>query len=121
MWDAALSAAWTGEPVWFHGDVAAGNLLVEDGALTAVIDFGTAGVGDPACDLAIAWTLFSGESRDEFRAAVGQDDATWVRARGWVLWKAMLGLSGSLGGDEERAAHERRVIADVLDDPSRDP
>jgi aminoglycoside phosphotransferase (APT) family kinase protein len=116
VWEAALVASWTGEPVWFHGDVAAGNLLVKDGALTAVIDFGTAGVGDPACDLVIAWTLFRGESRRAFRDAVCQDDATWARARGWVLWKALLGLTGSMGDDEERAAHEQRVIADVLND-----
>jgi aminoglycoside phosphotransferase (APT) family kinase protein len=54
VWEAALGAEWDGSPVWFHGDVASGNLLVEDGRLSAVIDFGTSGVGDPACDLAIA-------------------------------------------------------------------
>jgi aminoglycoside phosphotransferase (APT) family kinase protein len=116
VWDAALSAEWTGEPVWFHGDVAAGNLLVRDGVLSAVIDFGTSGVGDPACDLVIAWTLFSGGSREAFRQAVGQDGATWARARGWVLWKALLGLAASTGVDEERAAQERSLIAAVLDD-----
>jgi aminoglycoside phosphotransferase (APT) family kinase protein len=79
VWEAALAAAWHGPPVWFHGDVAAGNLLVEGGRLSAVIDFGTSGVGDPSCDLAIAWTLFGGESRDAFRAALGLDDATWAR------------------------------------------
>ena len=120
VWEAALAADWTGEPVWFHGDVAAGNLLVEGGALTAVIDFGTAGVGDPACDLAIAWTLFSGRSRKAFRAAASQDQATWVRARGWVLWKAMVGLAGSMGIDVERAEAEQRLIADLLDDHKRD-
>ena len=62
VWEAALAAAWHGPPVWFHGDVAAGNLLVRDGRLSAVIDFGTSGVGDPSCDLAIARTLFEGES-----------------------------------------------------------
>jgi len=62
VWQAALGAKWDGSPVWFHGDVAAGNLLVEDGRLGAVIDFGTSGVGDPACDLAIAWTLFGGRA-----------------------------------------------------------
>jgi aminoglycoside phosphotransferase (APT) family kinase protein len=116
LWDAALSAEWTGEPVWFHGDVAPGNLLVRDGALSAVIDFGTSGVGDPACDLVIAWTRFSGRSREAFRETVGQDDATWARARGWVLWKALLGLTASMEVDEERAAGEQSLIAAVLDD-----
>ncbi len=90
VWDAALNAEWRGTPVWFHGDIASGNLLVVDGRLSAVIDFGTSGVGDPACDLVIAWTMFEGESREAFRAAVDQDDAMWARARGWALWKALL-------------------------------
>ena len=63
IWEEGLAATWTGAPVWFHGDVAAGNLLVRDGRLSAVIDFGTSGVGDPACDLYIAWTFLRGRSR----------------------------------------------------------
>ncbi|GGX33569.1 aminoglycoside phosphotransferase family protein [Streptomyces lomondensis] len=70
VWDAALRAAWRGRPVWFHGDIAANNLLVRDGKLAAVIDFGTSGVGDPACDLVIAWTMFTGDSREAFRRAL---------------------------------------------------
>lgn len=90
IWDEALAATWTGRPVWFHGDVAQGNLLLRDGRLAAVIDFGTCGVGDPASDLRIAWTLFDGRSRAAFREAVDQDEATWSRARGWTLWKALI-------------------------------
>ncbi|MFC7586625.1 phosphotransferase [Nonomuraea antimicrobica] len=62
MWEAAVAAEWRGRPVWFHGDLAHGNLLVADGRLTAVIDFGTSGVGDPACDLVISWTMFAGRA-----------------------------------------------------------
>ena len=119
VWEAALAAQWRGEPVWFHGDIASGNLLVADGKLTAVIDFGTSGVGDPACDLVIAWGMFSGESREAFRRAVGQDDGTWARARGWLLWKCLLTLSGHIDTDPERAALDRRLIADVLADHER--
>ena len=90
VWDAALATSWDRPPVWFHGDIASGNLLVRDGRLSAVIDFGTSGVGDPACDLVIAYTFFAGESRETFRAAVGQDRDTWARARGWALWKALI-------------------------------
>ncbi|HEY7597301.1 MAG TPA: aminoglycoside phosphotransferase family protein [Actinophytocola sp.] len=111
-WDAALQAEWRGEPVWFHGDVAAGNLLVEGGRLAAVIDFGTSGVGDPACDLVIAWTMFDGASRAAFRDAVGQDDGTWARARGWALWKSLLTLAGNPG--PELAAVNHRIIDAVL-------
>ncbi len=90
VWDDALAATSTGSPVWFHGDIADGNLLVRDGVLSAVIDFGTSGVGDPACDLVVAWTFFSGEGRAAFRDAVDQDAGTWARARGWALWKALI-------------------------------
>ena len=119
VWDAALETTWAGPPVWFHGDIASGNLLVEDGRLTAVIDFGTSGVGDPACDLVIAWTLFSGDSREIFRRAVGQDPAAWARARGWALWKALLGVVARIDTDDERAADDRRVIDEVLADHAR--
>lgn len=119
VWDAALAASWPGPPVWFHGDVAASNLLVRDGRLTAVIDFGTSGVGDPACDLVIAWTMFSGDSREVFRSAVGQDAATWARSRGWALWKALLGLAADVDTDERKAGVNRRVINEVLTDHDR--
>lgn len=115
VWDAALAATWHGPPVWFHGDVASGNLLVRDGELAAVIDFGTSGVGDPACDLVIAWTMFAGESREAFRRDVGLDAGTWARARGWALWKALIGLAGDVC-DPARAATDRRVVDEVLAD-----
>jgi len=89
VWETALATTWHGAPVWVHGDVAAGNLLVRDGRLSAVIDFGSSGVGDPASDLTIAWTFLSGESRQAFRAALPLDAATWARGRGWALWKAL--------------------------------
>jgi aminoglycoside phosphotransferase (APT) family kinase protein len=90
VWETALSAGFDGPPVWVHGDVVASNLLVTDGELAAVIDFGCSAVGDPACDLAIAWTLFSGSSRRAFRDALDVDDAAWERGRGWALWKALI-------------------------------
>jgi aminoglycoside phosphotransferase (APT) family kinase protein len=118
VWDAALAAEWRGPPVWVHGDVAPGNLLVEGGRLSAVIDFGQACVGDPACDLAIAWTFFEGESREAFRAKLPLDDATWARARGWTLWKALIVLAGSPGANPADADACRRVIGDVIADHS---
>jgi len=90
VWADAVAAEWRGEPVWFHGDVAEGNLLLRDGRLAAVIDFGSCGVGDPACDVVIAWTLLRGEARAAFRSELGADDATWARGRGWALWKALI-------------------------------
>nr|WP_216853434.1 aminoglycoside phosphotransferase family protein [Phytoactinopolyspora halotolerans] len=121
VWEAATESTWPGDPVWFHGDIAQGNLLVRDGELAAVIDFGTSGVGDPACDLVIAWTLFSGASREAFRDAVGQDAATWARARGWALWKALLVLALNLDAEpgSEIVRTNRRVIDEVLADHER--
>lgn len=116
VWDAALAAPYEGPPVWFHGDIAGGNLLVRDGRLAAVLDFGTSGVGDPACDLVIAWTLFSGESRAAFRAEVAADAAEWARARGWALWKALISVVGFLERDPSLAAEHARVAGEVVAD-----
>jgi aminoglycoside phosphotransferase (APT) family kinase protein len=115
VWDAALESRWTGAPVWFHGDIAANNLLVRDGRLAAVIDFGTSGTGDPACDLVVAWTFFTGPSRAAFKEAVAMDPAAWARARGWALWKALLVISETDRRDPVRRDH-LRVIADVLNE-----
>ncbi len=92
-WEAALEApAWHGPPVWIHGDLQPGNLLAHQGRLSAVIDFGGLGVGDPACDLAVAWNLLPAGSRDVFRAALPFDDATWARGRGWALSFGLIAL-----------------------------
>ena len=121
VWDAALAATWRGSPVWVHGDVAAGNLLVRDGRLSAVIDFGSSGVGDPACDLAIAWTLFAGKSREAFRETLPLDDATWARGRGWTLWKALITVAALPGTNALAASASRRIIDDVLADHDQNP
>jgi len=91
--DDAAATHWNVAPVWVHGDIAAGNLLLRDGRLAAVIDFGCLAVGDPACDLVIAWLVFADDSRAAFRDAIGADAGCWVRARAWALWKAALALS----------------------------
>jgi aminoglycoside phosphotransferase (APT) family kinase protein len=111
VWEAALEASWAGPPVWIHGDVADGNLLVRDGRLSAVIDFGQLAVGDPACDLVIAWTLFEAESRTAFQAALPLDGATWARARGWALWKALIVLARRPGANHHETGRSRRVLA----------
>lgn len=93
-WEEALRAPeWQRPPVWIHGDLDSRNLLVEDGRLSAVIDFGSAGVGDPACDVMVAWKLLSADTRDIFRTALSIDDATWARSRGWAVSQALMALS----------------------------
>jgi aminoglycoside phosphotransferase (APT) family kinase protein len=113
IWAEALTSAWPSAPVWFHGDIAVGNLLVRDGRLAAVIDFGTCGVGDPACDLVIAWNSLVSVERRIFREAVVLDPETWRRARGWALWKALIQLSEKAGPDDPW----RHVLTQVLTDP----
>ncbi|MEU6388390.1 aminoglycoside phosphotransferase family protein [Streptomyces sp. NPDC046939] len=86
LWDAALAGpGHAGPPVWFHGDFHTGNLLTVDGRLSAVIDFGNLGLGDPSVDLMVAFTLLSPDARAVFRAALGVDEAAWLRGRGWAL------------------------------------
>lgn len=93
-WERALAAPpWTGAPVWHHGDLDARNWLVRDGHISGVIDWGSMGVGDPACDVMVAWKLHSAAARDAFREALPTDDATWERARGWVLSQAVAALA----------------------------
>ncbi len=114
IWQSALRATWDQRPVWFHGDVARGNLLVKNGELAAVIDFGTCGVGDPACDLAIAWTLLSEEARSAFRDQLSVDPATWARGRGWALWKALVTTAGALDGSGGGLADARYVLDQIF-------
>ena len=116
VWEAALKATWHGSSVWLHGDVSAANLLVKRGRLRAVIDFGCSGVGDPACDLTIAWTLLLGESREAFCAALPVDGATWARGRGWALWKGLITLAEHIHTNPLEAGKARRVIDEVLAD-----
>lgn len=114
-WEAALGApVWHGPPVWVHSDLLPGNLLVEQGRLSAVIDFGGLGLGDPACDLMVAWTLFSGESRDVFRSALSVDDATWARGRGHALSWALIFIPYYLNTNPVGVSDARRTIDEVL-------
>lgn len=113
IWDAAGDTRITSAPVWFHGDIAPGNLLLRDGRLRAVIDFGTSGVGDPACDLAIAWTLLDDPARALFRAGMPWDESTWILGRAWALWKAMLTLADA-SGTHDPAGESRKARA-VID------
>lgn len=85
-WEAAVAApVWEGQGVWMHGDLHPLNLLVDRGRVSAVIDFGLVAVGDPACDLMVAWTFLSPAALESFRNALRVDDSTWARGRGWAL------------------------------------
>jgi aminoglycoside phosphotransferase (APT) family kinase protein len=116
VWDAALSAHWRGAPAWAHGDFAPSNLLVSEGRLAGVIDWGCACAGDPACDLAIAWTFMDAGERAAFREALAPDDDLWARGRGWALWKAAILATGVALGHARDIADAPRVLSEVLAD-----
>ncbi len=114
-WEAALGTpAWDGPPVWIHGDLQSGNLLAVRGRLGAVIDFGCLGVGDPACDLMVAWNLLPAETRVVFRAALPVDDATWTRGRGWALSVGLIALPYYRSTNQTLARISRRAIDEAL-------
>lgn len=116
LWEAALAApGWNRPPVWFHGDMHNGNLLTVDGRVSAVIDFGGLGVGDPACDLVIAWTLLSAEGRAVFRTALQVDDATWLRGRGWAIATGLNAYTSYAASSPLIAANTSRQITEALD------
>ncbi|MCU6378515.1 aminoglycoside phosphotransferase family protein [Morganella morganii] len=116
IWENALHARRTAEPVWVHGDISAGNLLTTNGRLTAVIDFGQLGTGDPACDLVIAWTFFDRESRDVFFERLRCDAGTRARAMGWALWKALIVSAAPQNTNVTEAGQAARTLEQIIAD-----
>lgn len=114
-WEAARRVPeWDRPAVWVHGDIASGNLLFRDGRLSAVIDFSSLGIGDPACDLIVAWEMFDAESRQVLRSELQVDDATWERSRGWALSTAIVALPYYEETNPFMAAQARHKLAVVL-------
>jgi aminoglycoside phosphotransferase (APT) family kinase protein len=109
VWEAAVASRAEAPPVWAHGDVTGSNLLVRDGRLAGVLDFGCSAVGDPACDLTIAWTFFAGDSRRRFVRRVPVEPSAWARGRGWALWKALLHLDRDRTAPGVGRRFDRRV------------
>lgn len=115
IWEASLTAAaWEGPPTWIHGDLHRGNMLARDGRLSGVIDFGGLAVGDPACDLMAAWSLFEPRSRAAFREALAPDEASWARGRGWALWNAVVALDHYRDANPTLAAISRHALGQVV-------
>jgi aminoglycoside phosphotransferase (APT) family kinase protein len=120
LWEEALRVPGrTAPPAWAHGDLSPMNVLVEDGRLTAVIDFGGVGVGDPAVDLIVAWNLLPASARATFREAVGADDAEWARGRGWALSIALIALPFYWETNPPLAENSRHVIKEILAEAGR--
>lgn len=114
-WESALATpAHDGPRVWLHGDLLPGNLLTKDGRLSAVIDFGLLGVGDPSADLIVAWSTLGAATRPAFRSALGVDDATWERGRGWAVRNAVVALAYYLHTNSTLTAISRRMLSEAL-------
>ncbi|AAL03485.1 phosphotransferase [Rickettsia conorii] len=109
VWEKALKSQWNKKPVWIHGDFVSGNIIIKNGKLNAVSDFGGMGIGDPACDLVIIWTFLQNEAREIFKEQLALDDDTWARARGWALWKALIAPLDGLD-----AVKNLQIIHDIL-------
>lgn len=116
LWDKASATRWNKQPIWIHGDFAIGNILMDDGKLSAVIDFGGAAVGDPACDLVMAWTYLNGKAREIFIYEMNMDPDTWLRARAWALWKATFELCQIADKNSPEAKTQKIIIAETIND-----
>lgn len=116
VWEKATSSKWNKKPVWIHGDLSSGNILIKDNQLAAVIDFGGMAIGDPACDLVIAWTFLKDESRDIFKSHLNLDVDTWDRACGWALWKALITLESLEDKTSKESLKQQQIILDLVDE-----
>ncbi len=116
VWSKALESNWDSSPVWIHGDLEPSNILITKNKSVAVIDFGNCAIGDPACDLVMAWTFFDDSARQVFRAALQIDNNTWERARAWALWKAMFRMATSLNSDDVEFTNAKRLVKSILAD-----
>ncbi len=114
-WEVSLAVPErSGPPVWFHGDLLPTNLVVADGRLRGVIDFGCCGIGNPAVEYSTAWSLFPAEVRLIYRQALAVDEDTWIRARGWAILRGVMGYDYYRTTNPEFAANAWHSLQEVL-------
>lgn len=114
LWEKACNTQWQHPPVWIHGDLSSGNIIIKDNQLHGIIDFGCMGMGDPACDLVIAWTYLPKEASNIFINSLSLDDDTWLRAKGWALWKATYELCQMKDHNTSKAKTQKDIIHKLL-------
>lgn len=120
IWEEALQSSWQKEPVWIHGDLNAENIIMENNKLKGIIDWGNMGIGDPACDLVITWTFLPAKYRHFFKSLVGLDTATWQRAKGWALWKALTTLKSSREKYKQQEHMFYEMVREMASDETSD-
>lgn len=114
IWNRSLATKWHKAPVWIHGDISAGNIIIRDGKLFAMIDFGMIAMGDPACDIASVFTLFEKDNRNRFLNMACFDKDTIDRAKGWALWKAAIISSGLTKSNQIEESISDKVLSEIL-------
>jgi aminoglycoside phosphotransferase (APT) family kinase protein len=121
IWEECLNAPdWDRPAIWLHGDLLPSNLLIQNGKLTSVIDFGLMGIGDPACDLIPAWSLFDADSREVFRQELQIDDNTWIRGKGWALAIALIIIPYYLSTNPVLVSVAKRIIGELSGERNND-
>jgi aminoglycoside phosphotransferase (APT) family kinase protein len=116
VWNRAMKSKWSNSHVWIHGDFSPGNIIIKDKKLVGVIDFGGMAVGDPACDLTIAWTFLKNESRKIFKDNVGFDEDLCIRARGWAIWKSLFTIFELKDKSVEEFLKQKKIIEDLIEE-----
>ena len=114
IWETAISSKWDKNPVWIHGDFSSSNILIKNNQLVGVIDFGGMAIGDPSCDLVIAWTFLKKKSREKFKPSLDLDQNTWNRAKGWALWKALITLEKISDKKSFQSTEQLSIIDEIL-------
>ena len=114
IWENAINSEWEKNPVWIHGDLAIGNILIKDNKVNAIIDFSGMAIGDPACDIVLYWNLFDKGSKDIFRSELDLDKDTWNRARGWALWKASFEIINSENKSSDSYISWVKIIQNII-------
>lgn len=111
----ATKSKWSKNPIWIHGDLAIGNILIKDNKINAIIDFGGMAIGDPACDLVLYWNFFEGKSQEIFKSELNLDQNTWNRARGWALWKACFEITSLQDNKSEQYLGWLKILKNILE------
>lgn len=117
LWERALAAPIrSGPPVWLHGDIHGSNIITRHGRICAIIDFGCLGIGDPACELSLAWSFLDAKGRAAFREQLSCEEADWLRGMGWALSVALIALPYYRHSSPDIAAASLRQIKEIMQD-----
>jgi len=113
IWEKSIASQYHDSPLWIHGDLSLGNILLEEGQIKAIIDFGMIAAGDPACDLAVAYNIFTADVREEFIIKMDMKKDVWDRAKGWALWKSLISFANPKATNVVEATRAKFVLKEL--------